>query len=66
MVHGFMLDHAVPCVGYLIVEPPPLPHLRVDKAIALGVKPGPLMGKLKRVGCSYALLICCYSSRASL
>lgn len=48
VVHAFMLDHRVPCVGYLLLEPAPLPHLRADKAIALGVKPGPLMGKLKR------------------
>ncbi|KAM7535525.1 hypothetical protein Aperf_G00000090701 [Anoplocephala perfoliata] len=47
VVHAFMLDHPVPCVGYLLLEPSPLPHLQVDKAIALGVKPGPLMGKLK-------------------
>ena len=51
VVHAFLLDHPVPCTGYLLVEPPPLPHLRVERAIALGVKPGPLMGKLKRVSC---------------
>lgn len=49
VVHAFMLDHPVPCVGYLLLEPAPLPRLRADKAVALGVKPGPLMGRLKRV-----------------
>ncbi|KAL5965016.1 Zinc phosphodiesterase ELAC protein 1 [Taenia solium] len=48
VVHAFMLDHPVPCVGYLLLEPAPLPRLRADKAVALGVKPGPLMGRLKR------------------
>ncbi|VUZ48916.1 unnamed protein product [Hymenolepis diminuta] len=47
VIHAFMLNHPVPCVGYLLLEPPPLPTLHPDKAIALGVKPGPLMGKLK-------------------
>nr|CUU99079.1 zinc phosphodiesterase elac protein 1 [Hymenolepis microstoma] len=47
VAHAFMLDHRVPCVGYLFLEPSPLPTLLADKAIALGVKPGPLMGKLK-------------------
>ncbi|VDO04774.1 unnamed protein product [Rodentolepis nana] len=47
VAHAFMLEHPVPCVGYLFLEPSPLPALHADKAIALGVKPGPLMGKLK-------------------
>lgn len=49
IVHAFMLDHPVPCVGYLLLEPAPLPTLLASKAISLGVKPGPLMGKLKAV-----------------
>lgn len=49
VIHAFMLNHPIPCVGYLLLEPPPLPTLHPDKAIALGVKPGPLMGKLKAV-----------------
>uniref|UniRef100_A0A5K3F407 Lactamase_B domain-containing protein n=1 Tax=Mesocestoides corti TaxID=53468 RepID=A0A5K3F407_MESCO len=48
VVHAFMLDHPVPCVGYLLLEPAPLPRLLVEKAVKLGVKPGPLLGKLKQ------------------
>ncbi len=56
VVHAFMLDHPVPCTGFLFIEPPPLPRLIVEKAVKLGVKPGPLLGKLKQVVCSRPML----------
>lgn len=41
------LEHVVPCFGYRIEQKPLLGTLQVEKAIALGVPKGPLLGQLK-------------------
>lgn len=41
------LEHVIPCYGYRIEQKPLLGELLIDKAKALGVPKGPLLGKLK-------------------
>ena len=46
-VTAMPLEHVVPCFGYRIEQKPLLGTLQVEKAIALGVPKGPLLGQLK-------------------
>lgn len=47
IVTAMPLEHVVPCFGYRIEQKPLLGTLQVEKAIALGVPKGPLLGQLK-------------------
>lgn len=44
------LKHRVPAFGYRIVEKDRPGKFNVDKAVALGIPPGPIYGRLKRGG----------------
>ncbi|WP_421379428.1 ribonuclease Z [Bacillus salacetis] len=46
-VEARMLDHALPCYGYRIVEKDKPGVLQADKLKELGIKPGPIFKKLK-------------------
>ncbi|VDN16833.1 unnamed protein product, partial [Dibothriocephalus latus] len=48
-VHAVPLRHTVPSIGYLMVESPSPPRMMMEKVHELGVPPGPLLGKLKKV-----------------
>lgn len=48
IVHAKLLAHVIPCFGYRIEQKPLLGELLVEKALALGVPKGPLLGKLKQ------------------
>lgn len=41
------LDHGVPCLGYAFVEKDKR-NINMDKASRLGLKPGPMLGKLQK------------------
>lgn len=41
------LAHVIPCYGYRITQKPLPGALQIDKALALGVPKGPLLGRLK-------------------
>lgn len=47
IVTAMPLEHVVTCFGYRIEQKPLLGTLQVEKAIALGVPKGPLLGQLK-------------------
>jgi len=47
IVEARYLDHAVPCLGYRIVEKDKPGTLQVEKLIELGIKPGPIYKQLK-------------------
>ena len=47
-VSCYRLKHRVPAFGYRIVEKDRLGKFDVDKAVALGITPGPVYGRLKR------------------
>lgn len=47
IVTAMSLEHVVPCFGYRIEQKPLLGALQIDKARALGVPKGPLLGRLK-------------------
>lgn len=46
-VRALPLQHVVPCFGYRIEQKPMQGELLIDKALALGVPKGPLLGQLK-------------------
>jgi len=46
-VRALSLQHVVPCFGYRIEQKPMQGELLIDKALALGVPKGPLLGQLK-------------------
>lgn len=46
-VKAHLLQHVIPCYGFRIEQKPLKGELLVDKALALGVPKGPLLGKLK-------------------
>lgn len=46
-VNCFPLDHTKPCFGYTFVEKKRKGEFFPEKAISLGVKPGPLFGRLQ-------------------
>lgn len=52
-----MLKHPLPCIGWLLLEPAPRRHVLIEKALKLGLKPGPLLGKLKKVRNFYVFLM---------
>jgi len=45
-VRAIKTDHGVPCLGYVLEEKPLLGRFNREKAIELGVPPGPLFSKL--------------------
>lgn len=47
IVRAMPLQHVVPCFGYRIEQKPLAGALDIQKAIALGVPKGPLLGRLK-------------------
>ncbi len=47
VVSAAKLDHGVPSFGYRIQEKDKVGALQVEKAVALGIPPGPAYGKLK-------------------
>ncbi len=47
-VRAFPLQHTKTCVGYTLEELDRPGEFNVEKAVSLGVKPGPLFGKLQR------------------
>lgn len=47
IVTAKQLEHVIPCFGFRIEQKPLLGELLVEKALALGVPKGPLLGKLK-------------------
>jgi ribonuclease Z len=47
LVEARLLDHALPCFGYRIVEKDKPGVLQADKLKELGVKPGPIFKRLK-------------------
>ena len=47
IVRALPLAHVIECFGYRVEQKPLLGELLVDKAFALGVPKGPLLGKLK-------------------
>jgi ribonuclease Z len=47
VVRAMPLEHVIECFGYRVEQKPLLGELLVDKAFALGVPKGPLLGKLK-------------------
>ncbi|MEC1178191.1 ribonuclease Z [Metasolibacillus meyeri] len=48
IVRAMPLAHVITCYGYRIEQKPLLGELLVEKALALGVPKGPLLGKLKQ------------------
>ncbi|MBP3963394.1 ribonuclease Z [Paenibacillus lignilyticus] len=48
VVEAAELDHRLPCFGYRITERPQQGQLNLGRLAELGVRPGPLYGKLKR------------------
>src|SRR5690606_35017185 len=46
-VRALPLQHVIPCFGYRIEQKPMQGELLIDKALALGVPKGPLLGQLK-------------------
>lgn len=48
IVHTRWLQHVIPCLGYRIEQKPVAGELQIDKARALGVPKGPLLGQLKK------------------
>jgi len=48
MVQCGLLQHRVPAHGYRVQEKDRSGHFDVDRAMALGIPPGPIYGKLKR------------------
>lgn len=47
VVRALSLEHVVPCFGYRVEQKPLQGELLIEKALALGVPKGPLLGKLK-------------------
>ncbi len=47
-VHAFATNHGLPSLGYVLIENIRPGRFNREKAIALGVPPGPLFGKLQR------------------
>ncbi len=47
-VRAFPLQHTKTCVGYTLEELDRPGEFNVEKAVALGIKPGPLFGQLQR------------------
>lgn len=47
-VRAFPLSHTKPCVGYTLEELDRPGEFNVEKAVSLGINPGPLYGKLQR------------------
>lgn len=47
-VRAFSTDHGIPSLGYILCEDERPGRFDRDKAISLGVNPGPLFGKLQR------------------
>jgi ribonuclease Z len=47
-VIAFGTDHGLPALGYLLTEDPRPGRFDRERAVALGVRPGPLFGKLQR------------------
>lgn len=47
IVEAKLLQHVIPCFGYRVTQKPLAGELQMEKAIALGVPKGPLLGKLK-------------------
>ena len=48
IVESFPADHGIPAVGYIFREKPKL-RVSLEKLAALGLEPGPLVGRLKRL-----------------
>jgi ribonuclease Z len=49
-VEAALLEHSVPCFGYLFIEDDHLGKFDVEKARALGYEPGPVYSELIRAG----------------
>jgi ribonuclease Z len=47
-VHAFGTSHGLPSLGYVLAEDPRPGRFNRERAIALGVPPGPLFGRLQR------------------
>lgn len=47
VIKASLLEHVIPCYGFRIEQKPLKGELLVEKAIALGVPKGPLLGQLK-------------------
>jgi ribonuclease Z len=47
-VHAFATRHGVPSLGYILVEDPRPGRFNRERAIELGIPPGPLFGRLQR------------------
>lgn len=47
-VRAFSSKHAMPCLGYILAEDERPGRFDREKAISLGIRPGPLFGKLQR------------------
>ncbi len=45
-IHAIATDHSVPSLGYALIEDPRRGRFEREKAVALGVPPGPLFSKL--------------------
>ncbi|RAP78218.1 ribonuclease Z [Paenibacillus montanisoli] len=48
VVEAAELEHRLPCYGYRIIERPQLGQLNLAALADMGIRPGPLYGKLKR------------------
>jgi ribonuclease Z len=47
-VEAFPVAHTIEAYGYKVVEPPRRPKVNLEAARRLGIKPGPLLGRLQR------------------